>query len=173
VQQEVEAVAKRERREKTTARPHGCLRPTTRFASLFAALSCRSRCTLLYDYPSCNVRKINSKISPMLTVNVTDTNGCLLPNSPATLFSKYGDPEFENIPTTLNVIMNSPDSASFLSYVDKDFDISSNPSSPLLKSLVLYGTPFHNVTYYMKELGEAERRTAGAKQQHHIGHPHN
>ena len=86
--------------------------------------------------------------------NVTDVNGCILPTSPVTLFRKYGDPTFSNIPGTITAISQSAaDWPAFLSYVDKDFDAANNAKSEIMKSIVLYGTPFHNYTYYLDRLG--------------------
>ena len=70
--------------------------------------------------------------------NVTDVNGCILPTSPVTLFRKYGDPTFSNIPGTISLISQSAaDWPAFLSYVDKDFDATTNAKSEIMKSIVL------------------------------------
>ncbi|GMH67833.1 hypothetical protein TL16_g04782 [Triparma laevis f. inornata] len=117
----------------------------------------KDRCALMWsDYPTCEtVNKANTaNPSWHIPYNITDPNGCLLPNSPVTLFRKYGDPTFSNIQTTITAIsQNSNDWPAFLSYVDKDFDLSTNVASSVVKSIVLYGTPFHNYTYYMDKLG--------------------
>ncbi|GMH91461.1 hypothetical protein TrVE_jg11541 [Triparma verrucosa] len=117
----------------------------------------QDRCALMWsDYPTCSVvNKANTAIDSWpLNYNITDPNGCLLPNSPVTLFRKYGDPHFENIQATITAIsQNANDYPAFLSYVDKDFDLANNLESSVVKSIVLYGTPFQNYTYYMDKLG--------------------
>jgi hypothetical protein len=69
------------------------------------------------------------------------------------LFAKYGDPDFDDIEGTINKILDSSsDQAALISYLSSDFS-RENPKSDLIKSIVLFGTPLHNASYYMKELG--------------------
>jgi hypothetical protein len=115
-----------------------------------------SRCALIYtDYPACQTPGIYNHVNPFwpeIKPDVTDPNGCILPNSPASLFAKYGDPEFDDIEGTIAKINATPDYASLVSYLDKDFSMD-NKVSPLLKTIIFYGTPVHNSTYYMERLG--------------------
>jgi len=69
------------------------------------------------------------------------------------LFAKYGDPDFDDIPGTIAVIAQTSDYAAFKAALDSDFDPATNPKSELMKTLIFYGTPIFNSSYYLAKLG--------------------
>ena len=53
----------------------------------------------------------------------------------------------------MQLISQTSDFAAFKAALDSDFDPVTNPKSELMKTNILYGTPFFNSSYYLAKLG--------------------
>lgn len=123
------------------------------------------RCSLVYlqNYPECAIDYGTQ--FPALYGNTTfssaDERGCQKPFSPVFFFEKYGDPNFDNIPETLERIQqNTVDWLSFTDLLHKDFTIE-NRRSKILVSSIYAGTPRHSVEFYVKDETKLARIRAG------------
>lgn len=104
-------------------------------------------------YPDCNVSQgVNIPDGYGGFWQETDDNGCMKPFSPVYFFEKFGDPNFDDIPGTLNRIRASSESewASFRNMLADDFT-ESNLRSKILKTSIYAGIPRRTTAEYVSQ----------------------
>ncbi|KAJ8608808.1 hypothetical protein CTAYLR_009351 [Chrysophaeum taylorii] len=113
----------------------------------------KDRCLAVYktSYPDCDIDYGTRYMTGYgnTTFATASEEGCQLPFSPVYMFEKYGDPNFEDIPGTIERIQtNNIDWLSFVDMMHKDFT-ASNLKSKIMVSQIYAGTPRHSVEYYV------------------------
>mmetsp|Transcript_15004 Transcript_15004/g.48967 ORF Transcript_15004/g.48967 Transcript_15004/m.48967 type:complete len:1230 (-) Transcript_15004:81-3770(-) len=117
------------------------------------------RCATVYDesYPAC-VRNRGSAIPTNQapprapTYSAATDDGCMRPFSPVYFFERYGDPNFDNVSGTIDLIQqtSATDWQSFRDMLHKDFSVT-NKRSKILKSSVYAGIPRRNTSEYVSQ----------------------
>ncbi|KAJ8602620.1 hypothetical protein CTAYLR_010198 [Chrysophaeum taylorii] len=113
----------------------------------------KDRCAAVYleTYPTCEVDYGTQYPTGYgnATFAAASEDGCQLPFSPVWFFEKYADPNFEDIPGTIERIQtNEVDWLAFVDMMHKDFT-ASNLRSKIMVSQIYAGTPRHPVEDYV------------------------